>query len=300
MLTGPPMEHHWGFSEACSLLELYTAIKNGTLGPSDFKFPDKMMDYHVSASIGRNKVESFDKVMMTMNVVQTTALFGHYIRFELSDSDDGEKAHGSQKDNQQDNGHSDNIHGGKRNAFKVLLEGARKMTLPKPFDLDRKQTNNKQTVFNKILVILDRAQLGFTPECIDNGRNFIQTLTNCLWYIDPHLEKIRDRALDIPALFDHLMGYNVPENHKHKRHDIDNAVLLAYATDLDRYLEQPWLNGPMWLVIKTAVVNLSETLHKYHNYLEACAKRMQDNREGLNPVRSQDEKQELNIIYPRY
>ena len=41
-----------------------------------------------NGTIERNKIESFDKVMMSMNVVQTTALFGHYIRFELSDEND--------------------------------------------------------------------------------------------------------------------------------------------------------------------------------------------------------------------
>ena len=74
-----------GFSEACTLLELFTAIKNGTLGPADWTFPEKLTTCDVSATIGRNKIESFDKVMMSMNVVQTTALFGHYIRFELSE-----------------------------------------------------------------------------------------------------------------------------------------------------------------------------------------------------------------------
>ena len=41
-----------------------------------------------NGTIERNKIESFDKVMMSMNVVQTTALFGHYIRFELSNEND--------------------------------------------------------------------------------------------------------------------------------------------------------------------------------------------------------------------
>ena len=41
-----------------------------------------------NGTIERNKIESFDKVMMSMNVVQTTAHFGHYIRFELSDEND--------------------------------------------------------------------------------------------------------------------------------------------------------------------------------------------------------------------
>lgn len=134
---------------------------------------------------------------------------------------------------------------------------------------------------------------------MDSGKNFIQALTNCLWYIDPHLDKIRDRSFDVPILFDHLTRYNVPENHKHKRHDIDRVVLLAHAVDLDRVIEQPWINGPLWLPIKTAVVNLSETLHNYHDYLEKCSKRMDENRESLRPIRSPDETKSLNIIYPR-
>jgi hypothetical protein len=71
-----------GFSEACTLLELITAIKNGTLGPVDWTFPEKLTTCDVSATIGRNKIESFNKVMMSMNIGQTTTLLCHYIKLE--------------------------------------------------------------------------------------------------------------------------------------------------------------------------------------------------------------------------
>ena len=78
-----------GFSEACTLLELITAIKNGTLGPVDWTFPEKLTTcdetsqvVNFSATIGRNKIKSFNKVMMSMNIGQTTTLLCHYIILE--------------------------------------------------------------------------------------------------------------------------------------------------------------------------------------------------------------------------
>ena len=125
-----------GFSEACTLLELITAIKNGTLGPVDWTFPEKLTTCDVSATIGRNKIESFNKVMMSMNVVQTTALFGHYIRFELSDENDVRTKKRHNIGDKEDHVDSQRPTMGKRNAFQILLDGARKSTLPKPFDLN--------------------------------------------------------------------------------------------------------------------------------------------------------------------
>ena len=85
-----------------------------------------------------------------MNVVQTTALFGHYIRFELSDENDvrTEKCHNI--GDKEDHVDSQRPTMGKRNAFQILLDGARKSTLPKPFDLNKKVVNNKIVLYISI------------------------------------------------------------------------------------------------------------------------------------------------------
>ena len=120
------------------------------MGPADWTFPEKLTTCDVSATIGRNKIESFGKVMMSMNVVQTTALFGHYIRFELSDENDvrTEKRHNI--GDKEDHVDSQRPTMGKRNAFQILLDGARKSTLPKPFDLNKKVVNNKIVLYISI------------------------------------------------------------------------------------------------------------------------------------------------------
>lgn len=75
---------------------------------------------------------------------------------------------------------------------------------------------------------------------------------------------------------------------------------MAHAVSLDHSLEQPWIDGPMWLPIKTATVNLSEIFHGYHDYLIDSAKRASENRKMMFPVRTADESQSLEIIYPKY
>ena len=86
-------------------------------------------------------------------------------------------------------------------------------------------------IFNKVIAMLDEAGLGFTPLSMDDRKNFINALTNCIWTLDPHMEKLRDRCFNVPILFEHLFGYNIPENHKHKASEINisQSSLMSLA-----------------------------------------------------------------------
>ena len=42
---------------------------------------------------------------------------------------------------------------------------------------------------------------------ITYGKRFIERLTKAIWYIDPHLEKLRSRGCHLPPLFNSLPVY---------------------------------------------------------------------------------------------
>lgn len=62
------------------------------------------------------------------------------------------------------------------------------------------------------------------------------------------------------------------------------------------------MSGPvsMCYMIKGAMTQLSESLHNYPDYLVNAAKRMQENRAKLFPMRSPDDWQSTQIIYPTH
>lgn len=127
-----------------------------------------------------------------------------------------------------------------KNINDVLLSNARKLQLPEPFSEDAKISNNKRVVYNKIIYLLENAGLGFTPMTLNEGKDFINALTNCIWTIDPFIDTLRERCFAMP-----IVGCNVPENHKHKIGELCQSTLLSLAGYLDACLEKPWISKVM-------------------------------------------------------
>lgn len=115
---------------------------------------------------------------------------------------------------------------------------------------------------------MEKAGLGFTVESLESGKNFLNAVTNSLWYVDPFIDRFNSRGLFHPLLFEHLVGFNDPSKSKHRKLEMDRSSLLANAQQLDIVLEQAWINGPMWRPIKSAVKDLVEMMYKYADYLK--------------------------------
>lgn len=82
------------------------------------------------------------------------------------------------------------------------------------------------------------------------AKNFLNAVTNSLWYVDPFIDRFNSRGLFHPLLFEHLVGFNDTSKSKHIKPEMDRSSLLANAQQLDIVLEQAWINGPMWRPIK--------------------------------------------------
>ena len=72
--------------------------------------------------------------------------------------------------------------------------------------------------------MLGKADLGFTPSSMESGTTFIHSLTNCLWYVDPHLDKLAERSCFVPLLFESFAGFNILAKHKHKQPEHASSV----------------------------------------------------------------------------
>lgn len=292
-----------GYSEGCTFLDLYEGVKAMKFDLGSWTFPEKLKNAAVSVSVGKNKNE-LDSAIITNKVSSTIPVFGHFVRYTVCETKPADVS--AHFDNDSADDHNNNAKDcqepgrATRNINDVLVFNARKLCLPEPFSEDAKITNNKRIVYNKILYLLGNAGLGFTPMTIDEGKDFINALTNCIWTIDPFVDTLRDRCFALPVLFENLFGYNVPENHKHKRGELSQSTLLSLACHLDACLEKTWISKVMWAPIRTAAQTLSDSFHKYIEYLKQKAEKMNENRQLMFPVRSLDETKSVTVIRPCY
>lgn len=147
---------------------------------------------------------------------------------------------------------------------------------------------------------MEKAGLGFTVESLESGKNFLNAVTNSLWYVDPFIDRFNSRGLFHPLLFEHLVGFNDPSKSKHRKLEMDRSSLLANAQQLDIVLEQAWINGPMWRPIKSAVKDLVEMMYKYADYLKQSLEKVKTNHSLTYPVRTLDDMQSLKLIQPKH
>lgn len=258
----------------------------------------------LKCKIGRSKVENGDDVEINVRVSEAVAIFGRYVRFLVGDESIGPEQldPGTSKNTQssQQIGDATNL-SQKQNAFSVLMQASKKLLLPDKYEVeDNKIRNNKRLLRNKVIDTLRDASLGFTYGSLQSGENFVNVFTNALWYIDPFIEGMEARACNIPLLFEHLTGYNNPDQHKHKKVPIDNQTLQSHASNLEIILEQTWISGPMWIPMYNGIKTLVESMYKYSDYLKKHASKSSSNHDMLFPIRNLDDTQTVKVIHPRF
>ena len=94
-----------------------------------------------------------------------------------------------------------------KNAFDLMMN--KPVVLPTKFEIQRK--NNKMELFNEFVDFLESMKLGFHHAIADTrGRHLVKTVTDALWYVDPHLATIEQRACHLPDEFRDFTGKNNP------------------------------------------------------------------------------------------
>ena len=180
-----------------------------------------------------------------------------------------------------------------RSAVDVLMGAAKEPRWPeKNFSSrqDYQAGNGDKRLFDDIVDFLMDKKLGFTGGCEHtSGKQFIKTLQNVLFTIQPHLCTLKARNSSfIPSFFYPLMTevYNEPSKHHHKPTPLSQERLDKLSSSLYGVLSFPWMQNSRWKDLANAVSLLAKNIDDYHGYLKRKAEEQVDRHRSLTPLRS--------------
>ncbi|CAG8744685.1 21346_t:CDS:1 [Rhizophagus irregularis] len=124
------------------------------------------------------------------------------------------------------------------------------------------------------------------------GKKFIERLTKAIWYIDPHLEKLRSRGCHLPLLFSSLPVYQQNgvyneyyQRMKKKKSQLTRLELFQLANSIELSLAEPWASKDFWQEVVLNVFELTSMMKKYFDHLDNTNNNMKALHESENPAR---------------
>src|ERR1044072_5860513 len=159
------------------------------------------------------------------------------------------------------------------NAFNILMENSSRPLLPQR----RPEHNNWDRLYNEIIELFEDWKVGWTGGSHDTiGKNFVNRLTNALWYIDPHLSTLHARSYHLPVFFTQLKTYKNGQTYNkfyhtshHRKDPLSQQKLSHLSSSLELSINQPWASNDIWNQVMPAIFSLIEILRKYSEYLVA-------------------------------
>ena len=155
-------------------------------------------------------------------------------------------------------------------AFSVLMANANRNLKRLPNKLS--ETDNLRKPKNKFREFLALNNVGWSADCVSKyGPSFINTVSDCMWYIDEHHESLSRQVCGVPVGLRHLQNYNKPELHGHKRKGwvvLCKETLRQYVISLNSALAHAYMQSESWRCIRSILEKLSTQLSKYETYLE--------------------------------
>ncbi|RIA82589.1 hypothetical protein C1645_835141 [Glomus cerebriforme] len=98
-----------------------------------------------------------------------------------------------------------------------------------------------------------------------------------IWYIDPHLEKLRSRGCHLPLLFSSLPVY--------QQNNVYDEYYQRMKKKIKLSLAEPWASKDFWQEIVSAVFELTSMMKKYFDHLESTNNHMKTLHGSENPAR---------------
>ena len=276
-----------GFSETCTLSQLWS--EHVTLSSSEHGswqgLPTEFSEYGIECFVGKTREGPFDPIFQSVVICEVVDLFGRFFQFNLCPTELQDTA---SMTTETENTTTD--------AFKLMMSKQTEITVPTITETK----NKKQIVFNKVCDVISQQKLGWNPSGVGStGKKCVQVLTDAIWYVDPHVPKLRDRGFRVPEIF-YFTGYNNPETHKHKIPSVTCEDLQEHAIKLESFLEQPWLAKPKWESFKCAVTDFADMFHKYTEYLKKQKEITKQNHMSETEVRDVTASQQINILSPKH
>ena len=189
------------------------------------------------------------------------------------------------------------------NAADVLMEGSRRLALearksntpqlPQVISPQSKKSfNKKDELFNTVLEILKAKEILFPNAFIANneGKTVVGVLTDVLWHIDEHHEKINPQSKkckdmpSLPSFFSTFHGFN--DSVKKRAPKLSSSVLSKDVQNLCYILTFPVVQNEVWTSLHADMKQLAECLNCYVKHLEADNAKQKTRQSSLEPVRS--------------
>ena len=99
----------------------------------------------------------------------------------------------------------------------------------------------------------------------DDYTKFLCVVTNLLWYIDPHYNKLEsiDGCTFPEVIVKNLMNFNKPSEHGHKAKPFNSSDACIKVNNLLEYLDWSYFSKPHVNLLKEHVYGICEAVSKY-------------------------------------
>ncbi|CAG8842856.1 29318_t:CDS:2, partial [Gigaspora margarita] len=169
----------------------------------------------------------------------------------------------------------------------VLMSNAKQLHLPKKLT----RGNSHDRLFNELIDLFEEKKVGWSSGIQDSrGKIFIEHLSNAIWYINPYIKLLQNRAYHMPSLFKQLAIYKSGSTYNtfyftshHKKEKISQQKLLEYCKLLEYSTSEIW-------------GNLTTMMREYVEHLEKSAQLTYNAHHSTTIVRTSNKYSKLTII----
>jgi hypothetical protein len=172
------------------------------------------------------------------------------------------------------------------------------------FPAQKREDTRDILLYNHIIQLFQSRCVGWLGgDHITYGKRFIERLTKAIWYIDPHLEKLRSRGCHLPSLFNSLPVYQQNgvyneyyQRMKKKKPQLTRLELFQLANSIELSLAEPWASKNSWQEVVLNVFEFTSMMKKYFDHLETTNNNMKTLHESENPAREPSSNCNIHLI----
>lgn len=231
--------------------------------------------------LGKTPAAVATKVSPNCNIVEVTTNIGVHIHYRLKN----EEAYALVP---------------QQNSFTVMMQNARnarQSRLNLPTFSQSGRIDRKQALRNDIIDWIRNHGGGWTQSYANTqGKQFITSLTEAIWYIDMRdHKKLEERSYHIPALLHEFFGRASPESYKESRKSFDANELNLHCQALAPYTTSSWMLMTNFDWLRDALENFIVAISNYAGFLQRQRDITAGNHASEVPVRTTDQSTTIRI-----
>ena len=92
----------------------------------------------------------------------------------------------------------------------------------------------KNQLFNSLVAVMRKKDIGFTSQQAEKlGNHVVSTLTDNIWFLDPHVEKFLKRGIKFPEMFREMFGCRDLKA-QHKKKNTTGKIISIFMPPAER------------------------------------------------------------------